>query len=568
MVWTNTSTAQQEHSQEHYDSRRKHYDYSREHYDAARQHCSDRLPLDQDACSRHQMTLPIMPDDILSLLSPFSQGSVDGSFQNLSSPECVSGVGQDIGSQSHLSLDQLSENLDSISELISESLADGSCNSSSGVFSNDSIELELLLNSTVDLTQTQYKADSLTAGTQYPSATLMFNTSTPSTTDTTSPRTSPGLTSQTPSPFTKPESDKSSTNKVASSIKTSPESDKSSSEGSPNSKPSVSYLVLIAKAILSSPQQRMVLNDIYDYLLVNNPFFRDTTSAWRNSVRYTLSVNECFMKDGRAKSGRGYYWVIHSACLEDFITGDYNRRNARKKVKDTNRRFEESIKMGRAQNNINSPHIDAPKSQKEHMMSPQGLRYGTQQNQLFQHNQMTPGNPVPQHSQFDSYMSSPHGQQCGGGAMRNNVRSMIRNHPYSYSYASPAHLGRMPQSPVMSTYTSPAHITSHNTPHTQYQMMPPYHMTHSQPIRSGLMTSSHSQPIRSDHMTSSHSQPIRSSHDSISMPHIPSPPSMTGLQPSISPQSPHAYQGLQSLIYISQMQSSSTNTSHNYPCYS
>ena len=94
-------------------------------------------------------------------------------------------------------------------------------------------------------------------------------------------------------------------------------------------KPLMSYLTMIAMAILFAPQKRSLLNDIYKFVIRNFPYYERCKSAWRNSVRHNLSVNECFVKNGRAPSGRGFYWAIHPACLDDFKRGDFNRRQAR-----------------------------------------------------------------------------------------------------------------------------------------------------------------------------------------------------------------------------------------------
>ena len=94
-------------------------------------------------------------------------------------------------------------------------------------------------------------------------------------------------------------------------------------------KPLMSYLTMIAMAILSAPQKRSLLNNIYEFVIRNFPYYERCKSAWRNSVRHNLSVNECFVKNGRAPSGRGFYWAIHPACLDDFKRGDFNRRQAR-----------------------------------------------------------------------------------------------------------------------------------------------------------------------------------------------------------------------------------------------
>src|SRR5690348_4873748 len=83
-------------------------------------------------------------------------------------------------------------------------------------------------------------------------------------------------------------------------------------------KPTHSYLGLISIAILSSPQQKMVLSDIYQYILDNYPYFRDRGLGWRISIRHNLSLHDCFVKAGLSPNGKGHFWTIHPANLEDF----------------------------------------------------------------------------------------------------------------------------------------------------------------------------------------------------------------------------------------------------------
>jgi len=98
-------------------------------------------------------------------------------------------------------------------------------------------------------------------------------------------------------------------------------------------KPQHSYIGLIAMAILSTPEHKMVLADIYQYILDNYPYFRNRGPGWRNSIRHNLSLNDCFVKSGRSANGKGHYWAIHPANLEDFIKGDFRRRKAQRKVR-------------------------------------------------------------------------------------------------------------------------------------------------------------------------------------------------------------------------------------------
>ncbi|XP_076308712.1 fork head domain-containing protein FD5-like [Tachypleus tridentatus] len=98
-------------------------------------------------------------------------------------------------------------------------------------------------------------------------------------------------------------------------------------------KPQQSYIGLIAKAILSSAEKKLILSDIYQYILDNYPYFRNRGPGWRNSIRHNLSLNDCFVKAGRSANGKGHYWAVHPANVEDFKKGDFTRRKAQRKVR-------------------------------------------------------------------------------------------------------------------------------------------------------------------------------------------------------------------------------------------
>ncbi|VDM97108.1 unnamed protein product [Thelazia callipaeda] len=94
-----------------------------------------------------------------------------------------------------------------------------------------------------------------------------------------------------------------------------------------------SYIGLIAMAILSSREQKMVLSEVYQWITANYPCFRTRGPGWRNSIRHNLSLNDCFVKAGRSANGKGHYWAIHPANLNDFKKGDFRRRRAQRKVR-------------------------------------------------------------------------------------------------------------------------------------------------------------------------------------------------------------------------------------------
>ncbi|CAH8590764.1 unnamed protein product [Heterobilharzia americana] len=97
-------------------------------------------------------------------------------------------------------------------------------------------------------------------------------------------------------------------------------------------KPNFSYIGLIAKAILSTQERRMILSEIYQWIQSRYAYFRTRGPGWRNSIRHNLSLNDCFVKVGRATNGKGHYWGIHPANLKDFLCGDFRRRRAQRKI--------------------------------------------------------------------------------------------------------------------------------------------------------------------------------------------------------------------------------------------
>lgn len=98
-------------------------------------------------------------------------------------------------------------------------------------------------------------------------------------------------------------------------------------------KPDLSYIAMISMAIQSLPTKQMLLSEIYDWITTHYPYYRPEDKSWRNSIRHNLSLNECFVKSGRSESGKGHYWSIHPANMDDFGRGDFRRRRARRRVR-------------------------------------------------------------------------------------------------------------------------------------------------------------------------------------------------------------------------------------------
>lgn len=99
----------------------------------------------------------------------------------------------------------------------------------------------------------------------------------------------------------------------------------------PHAKPPYSYISLITMAIQQAPGRMLTLAQIYQWIQDLFPFYRHHQQRWQNSIRHSLSFNDCFVKVSRSpdKPGKGSYWTLHPDSGNMFENGCYLRRQKR-----------------------------------------------------------------------------------------------------------------------------------------------------------------------------------------------------------------------------------------------
>jgi len=78
--------------------------------------------------------------------------------------------------------------------------------------------------------------------------------------------------------------------------------------------PQYTYGQMIIQAIITSPERRLKLYDIYKYINTNYPFYQMNQKGWKGSVRHNLSIQDYFLKlPSTIKSaGKGCFWYLKS----------------------------------------------------------------------------------------------------------------------------------------------------------------------------------------------------------------------------------------------------------------
>lgn len=78
----------------------------------------------------------------------------------------------------------------------------------------------------------------------------------------------------------------------------------------------MSYADLITKAIESSPENRLTLSQIYDWMVKSVPYFKDkgdsnSSAGWKNSIRHNLSLHSRFIRVQNEGTGKSSWWMLN-----------------------------------------------------------------------------------------------------------------------------------------------------------------------------------------------------------------------------------------------------------------
>lgn len=132
----------------------------------------------------------------------------------------------------------------------------------------------------------------------------------------------------------------------ASSVAATTAAQRKSSSSRRNAWGNMSYADLITKAIESSPEKRLTLSQIYDWMVKSVPYFKDkgdsnSSAGWKNSIRHNLSLHSRFIRVQNEGTGKSSWWMLNP---EGSKSGKSPRRRAASM--DNNSKFTKS--RGRA----------------------------------------------------------------------------------------------------------------------------------------------------------------------------------------------------------------------------
>ncbi|XP_067305489.1 forkhead box protein O6 [Pseudorasbora parva] len=123
-----------------------------------------------------------------------------------------------------------------------------------------------------------------------------------------------------------------------------------------------SYAELITRAIESTPDKRLTLSQIYDWMVRYVPYFKDkgdsnSSAGWKNSIRHNLSLHTRFIRVQNEGTGKSSWWMLNpdggklgksprrrAASVDNGCK--YSKRKARGNRKSANGKAEKGKEIG------------------------------------------------------------------------------------------------------------------------------------------------------------------------------------------------------------------------------
>lgn len=253
--------------------------------------------------------------------------------------------------------------------------------------------------------------------------------------------------------------------------------DKSYRRSYTHAKPPYSYISLITMAIQNAPTKMLTLSEIYQFIMDLFPFYRQNQQRWQNSIRHSLSFNDCFVKVPRTpdKPGKGSFWTLHPDSGNMFENGCYLRRQKRFKdekkevTRQTTKIHHHSGPQGSHQQGHASPDSKKHHGQVQHQQQQQSddkdLHHSLvsphqQHQQHQQHHQ--------QHQQHQQHHQQHHQQDIGGllggelGSAHDELAAMVGRSLHPHLLGDPLHSGMpggLKQEPSYAPANHPFSIT-------------------------------------------------------------------------------------------------------------